>query len=122
MSAFRVIEYGTDRVLLRTDDWVEALWRAHESLSGVNAQGYGRDHNMASVHGVHPSHTFADGFLPAGEPEFRRGRRCTRCGMIDSGGNYGAQAPCGYDFAGDSLLVAMKRERAARAERKREDD
>jgi hypothetical protein len=118
MSSFSVVEYGTGRVLARTDDWVEAQWLAHESLAGVNALGYGRGHNMASVQGVHPSHVFADAALPAGAPEFRRRRCCTSCGMIENHSSYGIQAPCGYDFAGSSLLGALKRERAARAGRK----
>jgi hypothetical protein len=99
VSTFQVVEDYTGRVILRTDDWVEACWTAHESLRDVDQQGRGRDHNMATVVGVHPSHEFVDG-------------RCIRDGAW-ANGSYGSQAPCGYDWSNDSLISALKRERAA---------
>lgn len=107
MSVFRVVEDTyPQRVILETDDWVVAQAAALTSNWQHRIPRY--------VRGVHPTHEFVDGFLPKGEHESRRSRRCHQCGAWDNT-SYSAQAPCGYDFSHDSLASAIKREQAARA-------
>ncbi len=73
-------------VVLETDDWVEACSRALTRKPGESLR----------VLGTHPSHTWV-------------ARRCTTCGAWDNG-SYGSQAPCGYDFRGQSLVTTIDRE------------
>ena len=92
---FTVVKANTSQVMLATDDWVEA-----ENLAYV-ALGKG---TLLSVRGTHPSHIWDDQWT----------RRCVTCGGWDNG-SYGSHAPCGYDFQGESLAAALKRELAARS-------
>lgn len=99
MSIFTVIERrrgAVESVLLRTDDWVEAERAA--------LTPWPRDVEVRSVWGVHPSHRWDD----------RSPRRCVGCNGWDNG-SYGSHAPCGY-WQGESLVSAIERETAARAE------
>ena len=92
MSTFTVTSRG-GRVLLETDDWVDAQVMACDQL---------RKDVLPMIRGVHPSHVWED-------------QRCTRCGGWDNG-SYGSQAPCGYDWGQASLHSALEREMAARGQ------
>lgn len=101
MPVFTVTD-RSGRVLLETDDWVEALSLAEPVNWPRN--------DVRRVRGTHPTHDWGPphpGQRPATD------RRCTRCGGWDNG-SYGSQAPCGYDWSRDSLCSALSRERAAR--------
>lgn len=100
MSTFQVAD-GRGHAVLSTDDWVEALTAAE---SGNWPRG-----EVRRVRGTHPTHHWG----PAHEGQQPPDPRCTRCGAWDNG-SYGSQAPCGYDWSGDSLCSALSRERAAR--------
>lgn len=96
-AIFRV-ETERGRVLLETDDWVEA-----ETLSCAYFHP-GRN-QFLHVRGTHPTHDW-DGQRP---------RRCRNCAGWDNG-SYGSHAPCGYDFGGLALVTVLERENAAREE------
>lgn len=96
MATFEVVE-NHRRVILRTDDWVEA----ELASSGKNWTRY----TMLTIRGTHPSHDWDDQYP----------RRCRKCAGWDNG-SYPSHAPCGYDFAGGSLAAALEREVASRTQ------
>ena len=101
-TTFRV-EDDRGRVLLETDDWVEAESRA------LIRSG---DKNFRHVRGTHPTHDWYRPGRSTGNPD--GSTRCRNCGGWDNG-SYGSHAPCGYDFQGTSLMATLERELAARA-------
>jgi hypothetical protein len=104
MSIFTVYNPATRRVILETDDWVEAEWRAHTALhEGANG-------TLLNIRGTHPSHDWSG---PREHGGLGLVSTCANCGGYDNG-SYGSHAPCGYDFSHDSLVSALERERAQR--------
>lgn len=100
---FKVVD-ARDRVLLETDDWVDA------QKASIDMHNHSR---LAYVRGTHPTHEWGDPH-PGQNP--RHYRRCKKCDGWDNG-SYGSQAPCGYDWHGEggsSLVAAIERELAAR--------
>jgi hypothetical protein len=89
-------------VRLETDDWVEAL-------TAAETRNWPKDRTL-HVTGTHPTHEWG----PPHEGQNSPGtRRCAKCDGWDNG-SYGSQAPCGYDFGGQSLWTALEREKRAR--------
>jgi hypothetical protein len=87
------VETDDRRIVLGTDDWVDAQAAAIYRGRGP----------LLYVRGTHPSHEW-DAQAP---------RRCVKCQGWDNG-SYGSQAPCGYDFGGASLVSAIERELESR--------
>jgi hypothetical protein len=104
VSTFKV-EDDRGRVLLETDDWVEAESRAL-CRPGIS------NREIRYVRGTHPTHDWYRPGRSAGNPDGVP--RCHRCGGWDNG-SYGSHAPCGYDFQ-TSLVATIERELAARAD------
>jgi hypothetical protein len=107
VSIFKVYEAYTwpKRVVLETDDWVEAEERSqvkHWPSSG----------RPLHIDGTHPTHDWGPPREGQGD---RITRRCRNCDGWDNG-SYGSHAPCGYDFSHDSLASALERELAKRGE------
>jgi hypothetical protein len=110
VSIFTVVRHGSGRIVLETDDWVDAQAAAIAS-TGRNL----RDDDWLSVRGTHPTHEWGPPHPDQGDAA-PHARRCVKCGGWDNG-SYGSQAPCGYDFdgpGGSSLVAAVERELAAR--------
>jgi hypothetical protein len=106
VSAFTVVnQHGG--VILKTDDWVDAQAAAIASHSHRSSND-----DWLSVRGTHPTHDWGLPHPDQGDSP-PHARRCRNCGGWDNG-SYGSQAPCGYDFAGTSLVGAIERELAAR--------
>jgi hypothetical protein len=103
VSTFKV-EDDRGRVILETDDWVQAESRAFPR------PGTG---SLLRVRGTHPTHDWGP---PRRGQNPRHTRRCRDCGAWDNG-SYGSHAPCGYDWSRDTLASALEREIAARADR-----
>lgn len=97
MTIFTVYEKYSRRVLLETDDWVDAEVRSAP-------QRWRSKDEPVSIRGTHPTHDWDD----------QHPRRCRKCDGWDNG-SYGSHAPCGYDFGGMSLVGALERELAARS-------
>ena len=95
-GVFRV-EDQRGRVVLRTDDWVEACSAALSSNWPRGGQLY--------VRGTHPTHNWGPPHAGQEPPD----PRCTACGAWDNG-SYGSQSPCGYDWSNDALVTALWRE------------
>jgi hypothetical protein len=109
MSAF-VVSDPRGRVILATDDWVEA------ERVRMNAFYKNYPSLMYRIAGTHPSHEWADDVLLPGEPEFMRANgRCRKCGS-PQGGCHMSHAPCGYAFDGAAWVTIIARELAARGE------
>jgi hypothetical protein len=91
-----------DRVVLDTDDWVDAL-------SIAETCNWPRDVWTRSVEGTHPSHEWGPPHPGQQPPD----PRCVRCAAWDNG-SYGSQGPCGYQWD-DALVSVIRRELAARS-------
>ena len=105
MTSYFKVEDDRGRVVLETDDWVEAEARA---LTKNWPNRYG---GSLSVRGTHPTHDWYAPGRSQGNPD--GSRRCRNCGGWDNG-SYGSHAPCGYDWSRDSLVSALEREIATR--------
>lgn len=100
MSTFKV-EDDRGRVVLETDDWVEA-----ESKASARR----RHGKFLYVRGTHLTHDWYRPGRTAGNPDGVP--RCRKCDGWDNG-SYGSHAPCGYDFGGAALVTVLEREIAA---------
>jgi hypothetical protein len=103
-KTFRVVEQVPvvtyiERVLLETDDWLEA------EAEATRYRVVSADQQLPQVKGTHPSH------------DFTRGEACAHdgCGAHDNG-SYGSHAPCGTEFR-ISLHQMIEDWRSARAAR-----
>lgn len=106
LPAFRVAQRVpvvtyVERVLLETDDWLEAEAEAQAGRSRVVSP----DQELPVVVGTHPTHNFS------------HGERCANdgCGSYNNG-SCGSHAPCGHDFRaeGKSLHRLIEDWRATR--------
>jgi hypothetical protein len=107
MAVFTVVNQR-GRTVLETDDWVDAQAATLDTHSHRLAHD-----DWLSVRGTHPTHDWGPP-LPGQGDSAPHARRCVKCGGWDNG-SYGSQAPCGYDFAGASLVAVIARELASRA-------
>jgi hypothetical protein len=108
MATFQVYNQRSGKVLLETDDWVEAEQRAL-GRKWPNSQ------TPIYIRGTHPTHDWSGPRKHGGTTMVRT---CAKCGGYDNG-SYGSHAPCGYDFDGEggsSLMAALEREMAARTD------
>lgn len=90
-----VVTY-VERVLLETDDWLEA--EAEASRYRVVSA----DQELPQVKGTHPTHDFTGGQMCANDGCHSR-----------NNGSYGSHAPCGLEFSG-SLMSMIEDWRTAR--------
>ena len=95
MTTFTVVDRDRPgQTLFATDDWVAAEAFALDSPP----------RRVYDVRGTHPTHQW----------DTQSPRRCTACSGWDNG-SYGSHAPCGYDFAGESLFAHIRRLQSATA-------
>jgi hypothetical protein len=95
-----VVIHRRSRVVLRTDDGIEA-----EAYRIANSKPYSDHGPHLRVRGVDPSHLLGeDG-------------RCSTCNVPLDNGCYGSHLPCGFNTEGHSLMSIVHEWSAAHAAR-----
>ena len=107
-EAFEVFDYepfAGRRVILRTDDWIEA-----EEASSV--KHWRNRQSPIRIKGIHPTHTIGNvtRTFDIGDPYVFVG--CTTCEAPDNG-CFAIHAPCGYEFT-DSMSGIIEKWKADR--------